>query len=58
MKTIIALVSIAIDEKDKKIIFAPLTSHIASIFNASITILTDPSQLVDRIRALFNEQRN
>lgn len=58
MKTIIALVPIAIDEKDKKIIFAPLTSHLASIFDASITILTEPPQLVDSSRALFNEQRN
>ena len=58
MKTIIALVPIAIDEKDKKIIFAPLTSHLASIYIASITILTDPPQLVDGFRALFNEQRN
>jgi archaemetzincin len=58
MKTIIALIPIAIDEKDKKIIFDPLTSHLASIYNASITILTDPPQLVDSFRALFNEQRN
>jgi archaemetzincin len=59
MTTTIALVPIAIDEKDKKIIFAPLTSHLASIFfDASITILTDPPQLVDSFRALFNEQRN
>ena len=58
MKTIIALVPIAIEEKDKKIIFAPLTSHLASIFDASITILTDPPQLADSFRALFNEQRN
>jgi archaemetzincin len=58
MKTIIALVPIAIDEKDKKIFFAPLTSHLASIFNASITILTDSPQLVDSFRGLFNEQRN
>jgi archaemetzincin len=58
MKTIIALVPIAIDEKDKKIIFAPLTSHLASIFNASITIHTDSPQLVDSFRGLFNEQRN
>ncbi len=58
MKTIIALAPIAIDEKDKKIIFAPLTSHLASIFDASITILTEPPQLVDSFRALFNEQRN
>src|SRR5215213_10659001 len=58
MKTIIALIPIAIDEKDKKIIFAPLTSHLASIFfDASITILTDQPQL-DSFRALFNEQRN
>jgi archaemetzincin len=58
MKTIIGLVPIAIDEKDKKIIFDPLTIHLASIYNASITILTDPPQLVDSFRALFNEQRN
>jgi archaemetzincin len=58
MKTIIALVPIAIDEKDKKNIFDPLTSHLASIFDASITILTDLPQLVDSFRALFNEQRN
>jgi predicted Zn-dependent protease len=58
MTTIIALVPIAIDEKDKKNIFDPLTSHLASIFfDASITILTDPPQL-DSFRALFNEQRN
>jgi archaemetzincin len=34
-----------------------LTSHLASIFDASITILTDPPQL-DSSRASFNEQRN
>ena len=53
MKTIIALIPIAIDEKDKKIIFAPLTSHLASIYNASITILTDPPQLVDGFRGVI-----
>jgi len=58
MKTIIALVPIAIDEKGKRNIFDPLTSHLASIFDASITILTDPPQLLDTFRALFNEQRN
>src|SRR5919107_5810553 len=58
MKTIIALLPIGIDEKGKKNIFDPLTSHLASIYNASITILTDPPQLVDSFRALFNEQRN
>jgi archaemetzincin len=58
MKTIIALVPIAIDEKDKKNIFDPLTSHLASIFfDASITILSNPPQL-DSFRVLFNEQRN
>jgi archaemetzincin len=55
--TTIALVPIAIDEKDKKNIFDPLTSHLASIFDASITILTDLPQL-DSFRVLFNEQRN
>jgi predicted Zn-dependent protease len=34
-----------------------LTSHLASIFDASITILTDLPQL-DSFRVLFNEQRN
>jgi archaemetzincin len=35
-----------------------LTSHLASIFDASITILlADPPQL-DKSKALFNEQRN
>ncbi len=57
MTTIIALVPIAIDEKDKKNIFDSLSSHLASIFDASITILTDPPQL-DSSRVLFNEQRN
>jgi archaemetzincin len=58
MKTIIALVPIAIDEKDKKNIFDPLTSHLASIFfDASITIRSNPPQL-DSFRVLFNEQRN
>jgi predicted Zn-dependent protease len=57
MTTIIALVPIAIDEKDKKNIFDPLTSHLASIFDASITILTDPPQL-DSFRMLFDEHRN
>ena len=57
MTTTIALVPISIEEKDKKNIFDPLTSHLASIFDASITILTDPPQL-DSFRVLFNEQRN
>src|SRR5918992_3875924 len=58
MKTIIALLPIGIDEKDKKNIFDPLTSHTASIFDASITILTESPQLIDIFRVLFNEQRN
>ena len=57
MTIIIALVPIAIDEQDKKNIFNPLTSHLASIFDASITIITDPPQL-DSSKALFNEQRS
>ena len=57
MTTIIALVPISIEEKDKKNIFDPLTSHLASIFDASITILTDPSGL-DSSKVSFNEQRN
>ncbi len=59
MTRIIALVPIAIDEKDKKNIFDSLTNHIASIFDASITILTDMPQLDNNSsRVLFNEQRN
>jgi hypothetical protein len=42
MKTIIALVRITIDEKGKKNIFDPLTSHLASIFDASILFLLTP----------------
>ena len=57
MTTIITLVPIAIDEKDKKNIFDPLASHLASIFDASITILADPPQL-DSFRMLFTEHRN
>jgi archaemetzincin len=34
-----------------------LASHLASIFDASITIITDPPQL-DSSKASFNEQRN
>src|ERR671914_2164699 len=57
--TTIILVPIGIEEEEeyKKIIFTPLTSHLASIFGASITILADPSGL-DSSRASFNEQRN
>ena len=56
--TTIILVPIGIEEEDdKKIIFTPLTSHLASIFGASITILADLSGL-DSSRASFNEQRN
>jgi archaemetzincin len=55
--TIIALVPIAMKEEDKKNILNPLTSHLASIFDASITSITDPSQL-DSSRTSFNEQRN
>lgn len=58
MTTIIALVPIKMDEKDKKDIFDPLTKHLASIFSdTSITILTEPPQL-DNFSMLFNEQRN
>jgi archaemetzincin len=57
MTTTIILVPIAIEEEDKKNIFNPLISHLASIFDASITILTEPSQL-DSFSASFNEQRN
>jgi archaemetzincin len=55
--TIIILVPIAIDEEDKKSIFNPLTSHLASIFDASITIITDPP-LLDSSKPSFNEHRN
>ena len=53
----IALIPIAMDEKYKKNIFDPLTSHLASIFDASITILIDLPPL-DSFKVLFNEQRN
>jgi archaemetzincin len=56
--TIIILVPMGIEEEEeKKIILTPLTSHLASIFDASITILTDSSGL-DSSKASFNEQRN
>jgi predicted Zn-dependent protease len=57
LATAIALVPIAINEKDKKNIFDLLTSHLASIFDASITIPTDLPRL-DSFRVLSNEQRN
>jgi archaemetzincin len=58
MTTIIALVPIAIDEEDKKSIFNPLTSHLTSIFDASIIIITDLPQLDSSGGSLLNEQRN
>ncbi len=57
MTTTIALIPIAIDEKYKKNIFDPLTNHLASIFDASIIILSNPLQL-DGFAVLFNDQRN
>ena len=54
---IIELVPIAIEEKDKKNIFNLLTSHLASIFDASITIFADLPEL-DSSRASFNKQTN
>lgn len=58
MTTIIALVPIAIDEEDEKTIFSPLVSHLASIFNASITIIfTDPLPL-DTSHPSFDKHRN
>src|SRR5687768_9667916 len=53
----IILVPLVIGEEDKNNTLNPLTSHLASIFDASITIITDPPQL-DSSRASFNEQRN
>lgn len=35
-----------------------MTKHLASIFDASVTIINDPPLLSDNSRALFNEQRN
>ena len=55
--TIIELVPIAIEEKDKKNIFNPLSSQLAWIFDASITIFADLPQL-DSSRASFNKQTN
>ena len=56
--TIIALVPLAIDEEDKKNIFGPLASHLASIFNASVNISTDAPRLLDRSHPSFDKQRN
>ena len=55
--TTIILIPIGIGEEDKKSIFSPLTSHLASIFDALITILADPPRL-DSFRTLLDEQRN
>ena len=55
--TAIALVPIAIDEEDKKIIFSPLVRHLASTFDTLVNIISDqPASGV--IRLSFNEQRN
>jgi hypothetical protein len=50
--TIIALVPIDTDERDKKTIFNPLSSHLASIFDASIAIIADPPPSSDSSKAL------
>ena len=55
--TTITFVPLAIDEEDKKSIYNPLASHLASIFDASITITTYPPPL-DRSHPSFDEQRN
>lgn len=55
--TIIAFVPIAIDEEDKRSLFNLLASHFASIFDASITIITDPPTL-DSSKPSFNDHRN
>ena len=55
--TTIILVPIGIEEEYKKSIFSPLTSHLASIFDALITILADPPRL-DSFRTLLDKQRN
>jgi archaemetzincin len=52
----ITFVPLAIDEEDKKSIFSPLASHLASIFDASVTITDQPP--LDRSQPSFNEQRN
>ena len=57
--TIIALVPLAIDRGDKKSIFGPLASHLASIFDASVTIIAEPPRLFDRkFHPSFDKQRN
>ncbi|MDQ3837092.1 MAG: archaemetzincin family Zn-dependent metalloprotease [Thermoproteota archaeon] len=55
--TTIILVPLAVDEEEKKSFFDPLTDHLASIFDASITIIADWPQS-ESFRALFNVQRN
>jgi hypothetical protein len=53
----IIFVPLAMDEEeDKKTIFSPLAKHLASIFDALVTI-TDLLPL-DRSQPLFDEQRN
>ncbi|HEX6281481.1 MAG TPA: archaemetzincin family Zn-dependent metalloprotease [Nitrososphaera sp.] len=56
MDLTITFIPLAIDEQDKKTIFSPLVSHLASIFDVSIAI-TDSLPL-DRSQLLFDEQRN
>lgn len=55
--TVIVIVPIAISEEDKKNVFNSLTHHLASIFDASFTIIADPPVL-NNSKGLFNEQRN
>src|SRR5215207_10173645 len=45
------------EEEDKKTIFSPLAKHLASIFEALITIITDLLPL-DRSQPLFDDQRD
>jgi archaemetzincin len=58
MTTRIDLVPIDIDEEDKKRIFDPLVSHLASIFDASITIIFTYPLPLDTSHPSFDVHRN
>ena len=55
--TTIILVPLAVHEEEQKSFFDPLTDHLASIFDASITIIAESLQL-QNFRASFNEQKS
>ena len=56
--TTIVLVPIAIDEEDRNNVLNVLSSHLSSIFNASITIISDVPSPLDTSKTIFNAKRN